>query len=450
MILFIGGVGDLFFFYEIFPSRGFSLANFIIFLVLIFVPYTKFIKCNFIGEKGKSGYYPKSLSDIYFKFYNDYQRQNPFTKKLGLTNYLTALKDKGYLSKNAFDTAMENIDKLNLMEIYYGIRRGNIPQIHQSIMANTNNKSISGNNINIRQSLANPNINDDEEEKKRKQNYLDAQINIIFGNINLIKDNETIKEETYNFPLATIDEEGETKDILINAYNNPLAINMGLGVLPMYNNIYKGFPIFLSKRVNSNNYENEINNIQNKDSQEINVKINNDIENHRKEAVNKKTELNNNANDMTDYSLTIQKGKDEHIDDNFYLLKKESNSERNAININIINQSQNEKVNNSLLNKKSINSLNKEKNQEQENEQEQKDVYISSNINFQKMDEIPMDEIPSINNEDKIDFNLLKYNISDLRISKINNNEKVNSDNKNKIPNLDNDKIDINLSKSQK
>ena len=68
--------------------------------------------------------------------------------------------------------------------------------------------------------------------------------------------------------------------------------------------------------------------------------------------INTKNELNNNPNDMTEYSLTIQKGKDEHIDDNFYLLKKESNAERNAININIINQSQNEKVNNSLLNKK--------------------------------------------------------------------------------------------------
>ena len=112
-ILFIGGVGDFFFFYEIFPSRVFSIINFVLFLVLIFVPYTKFLTCNFIGEKKKSDYYSKPLTEIYFTFYNDYQRQNPFTKRLVLTNYLKALKEKGYLSKNAFDTAIANIDQLN-------------------------------------------------------------------------------------------------------------------------------------------------------------------------------------------------------------------------------------------------------------------------------------------------------------------------------------------------
>ena len=384
VILFIGGVGDLFFFYEIFPSRGFSLANFIIFLVLIFVPYTKFLKCNFIGEKEKSEYYPQSLSDIYFKFYNDYQRQNPFTKKLGLTNYLTALKNKGYLSKNAFNTAMANIERLNLMEIYYGISRGNIPQIHQSIMANTNNKSISGNNINIRQSLVNPNINDDEEEKKRKQKYFDSQINIIFGNKYSLSNVEAIEEEPEKFPWDTVDEECETKDKLINAYNNPLAINMGLGPLPMDNNIFKSIPLTLSKRATSNNNENENINIQSKNSQEISVKIKNDIENYRKKKKNE------NENDMIESSLTIQKSKGEHIENNnFGLSKNEYDSDSKEINVNMpfkasINQSQNEKISNSLLNKNS-NSLNKEKKQEQEQEQnqEQENIgYISSNVSL--------------------------------------------------------------------
>ena len=509
VILFIGGVGDLFFFYEIFPSRGFSLANFIIFLVLIFVPYTKFLKCNFIGEKEKSEYYPQALSDIYFKFYNDYQRQNPFTKKLGLTNYLTALKEKGYLSKNAFNTAMANIDKLNLMEIYYGISRGNIPQIHQSIMANTNNKSISGNNINIRQSLVNPNINDDEEEKIRKQKYFDSQINIIFGNKYSLSNVEAIEEEPEKFPWDTVDEEGDTKDKLINAYNNPLAINMGLGPLPMDNNIFKSIPLTLSKRATNNNYENETNNIQSKNSQEISVKIKNDIENYRKKK------KNDNINDITESSLNIQKSKDEHIENNnFAFSKNEYDSDSKEINVNMpfkasINQSQNEKVSNSLLNKNS-NSLNKEKKQEQEQEQNQDHEnigYISSNVSLQNMNEIdekensdniddvnnnfenlfdiessenklnknnnmfdintndnlginninpfPMDEISNNNKENKNDLNLLKNNlnnISDIRISKSSNNEEIiNSDNKDtpNMPNLDNDKVDMNLSKSQ-
>ena len=518
VILFIGGIGDLFFFYEIFPSRGFSLANFIIFLVLIFVPYTKFLKCNFIGEKEKSDYYPQSLSDIYFKFYNDYQRQNPFTKKLGLTNYLTALKDKGYLSKNAFDTAIANIDKLNLMEIYYGIRRGNIPLIHQSIMANTNNKSISGNNINLRESLVNPNINDDEEEKIKKQKYFDSQINIIFGNKYSFSNIEPIEEEPDKFPWDTVDEEGETKDRLINAYNNPLAINMGLGPLPMDNNIYQSIPLSVSKRLNSDNYGNENQNIQSNNSQEISVKIKNDIENFRKKKKSEKNELNNNINDKTGSSITVQKSKDDNIkNNNFSLSKNDYDSDSKDVNINMpfkasINQSQNEKINNSLLNKKSNNSLNnlsKEKKQEQEQNQEQENIgYVSSNASLQNINEnyekekensdntneinnnfenlfdiestqkklnennlmfdnntdnnldinkinnFPMDEISNNNNENKNGFNLLKNdidNISDIRISKSENNEKVSSDNKDipNFPNSDNDKIEMNLFKSQ-
>ncbi len=84
-----------------------------------------------------------------------------------------------------------------------------------------------------------------------------------------LNNNETIKEETDNFPLVTIDEESETKDKLINAYNNPLPIIWGTGLIPIYKDTSKGFPISLSKGVNSNNYEREINIIQSKDSQEI-------------------------------------------------------------------------------------------------------------------------------------------------------------------------------------
>ena len=129
ILIFIGAIGDYFFFHEIFPHNKMSLANIIIFGILIIIPYTKFINCNFVGFD-KSEFYNYPLSDVYFTFYNDYQRQNPFTRKVGMLKYLTELKKNGYLSENAFKLAESYIENLNLMEIYYGITKGNIPINH--------------------------------------------------------------------------------------------------------------------------------------------------------------------------------------------------------------------------------------------------------------------------------------------------------------------------------
>ena len=240
IILFIGSIGDYFFFHDIFPNNKMSLANIIIFGILIIVPYTKFINCNFVGID-KSEYHNFPLSEVYFTFYNDYQRQNPFTKKVGLINYLTELKENGYLSNNAYLIAEENIENLNIMEIYYGISRGNIPIQTQSVMANTNNnKSIAGQNI--RQSVVAPNIRDNKTEKAKKQRYFDSQI------LNMFNSNLSKKiEHPIDFPMDTIieeeDDKGETKDKLVNAFNNPLGINMGLGPLPMDENVYNSIPL---------------------------------------------------------------------------------------------------------------------------------------------------------------------------------------------------------------
>ena len=235
IILFIGSIGDYFFFHDIFPNNKMSLANIIIFGILIIVPYTKFINCNFVGID-KSEYHNFPLSEVYFTFYNDYQRQNPFTKKVGLINYLTELKENGYLSNNAYLIAEENIENLNIMEIYYGISRGNIPIQTQSVMANTNNNKY------IRQSVVAPNIRDNKTEKAKKQRYFDSQI------LNMFNSNLSKKiEHPIDFPMDTIieeeDDKGETKDKLVNAFNNPLGINMGLGPLPMDENVYNSIPL---------------------------------------------------------------------------------------------------------------------------------------------------------------------------------------------------------------
>ena len=229
VILFIGGIGDYFFLYDIYPSpdNRWSLTNIILFGVLIIVPYTKCINCNFVGiEKSESQNYP--LSDVYFTFYNDYQRQNPLTKKIGLINYLNELKKYGYLSDNAFKIAEDNIEKLNLMEIYYGISRYNLSSKRQSVIVNnmkgstfstSMTKSLLGKGL-MKNTIIKPELLDNPEEKQRKRMIFETQIYNMAQSINKNSKNfssineanedlendkldELIKENLGNVPLST-------------------------------------------------------------------------------------------------------------------------------------------------------------------------------------------------------------------------------------------------------
>ena len=93
VVLFIGSIGDYIFLHNAFHTNSWTIINIIVFGVLIIVPYTKCINCNYVDSQS-NGIRERPLSDVYFTFYNDYQRQNPLTKKLGLENYLTELKKK--------------------------------------------------------------------------------------------------------------------------------------------------------------------------------------------------------------------------------------------------------------------------------------------------------------------------------------------------------------------
>ena len=242
IILFIGGIGNYVFLHNVYNNNTWPLINIILFGILIIIPYTKFINCNFVGID-KSEYLNYPLSNVYFTFYNDYQRQNPLTKKMGILNYLSELKKRGYLSDYAYEIAQENIEQLNLMEIYYGISRGIIPIAHQSLIANSNNSSIlSKNNLGrrfLRSAIIKPEIEDNTIVRKRKKQFFDSQILNMFGKGNI--------NESINLHQDTIESkneinevnENEKKDQLIDAYNNPLGINMGLGPLPLTINIYK-------------------------------------------------------------------------------------------------------------------------------------------------------------------------------------------------------------------
>jgi hypothetical protein len=211
VVLFIGGIGDYIFLHNAFETNSWTLINIIVFGILIIVPYTKFINCNYVDVEGYAAR-QRSLSEVYFTFYNDYQRQNPLTKKLGLETYLKELKKHGYLSDNAFNIAMENIEKLNLMEIYYGISRNNMPLVHQSILENIQADTIASvNNLRgtflgaggMKSTIVRPDLFDNDETKTKKREFFESQIMNIFGKtmINkelkdiIIKETDEINDE---------------------------------------------------------------------------------------------------------------------------------------------------------------------------------------------------------------------------------------------------------------
>ena len=80
VVLFIGGIGGYIFLHNAFHTNSWTLINIIVFGVLIIVPYTKCINCNYVDSQ-RNGIRDRPLNDVYFTFYNDYQRQNPLTKK---------------------------------------------------------------------------------------------------------------------------------------------------------------------------------------------------------------------------------------------------------------------------------------------------------------------------------------------------------------------------------
>ena len=428
IILFIGAIGDYFFFHDIFNNNKMSIANIIIFGVLIIVPYTKFITCNFVGID-KSEYHNYSLSDVYFTFYSDYQRQNPLTKRIGLLNYLKDLRKNGYLSDNAYKVAEENIDKLNIMEIYYGISRGNIPILHQSVMANKN-RSISGKDL--RQSIVAPKIEDDHTEKRKKQKYFDSQIMNIFGNKNSKK-----MEYPIDFPMDTIIEEEDdntnVKNKLINAYNNPLAINMGLGPILIDPNIYKSTSITKSLSKDLSNIKN--NNVTTSKKFEEGKSKSVNLNMYENKFKNNDNIINNNQNGNNNNDNTLDLSKD--FDKNSNTLPFDSS--KNSISQGNKNNYNDNSYNNNTYNINQNNNTNdlvmpqNEYNYDSKNDVEENNNNLTpNNLNInKKQNGIDISETPNENNNN-ININN-SSNISDDSNNNNNNNNINNIQNTNNI-----------------
>ena len=268
------GIGNYFFTKGLFQKDFWPTIIIIIFCILSIIPYTKPITYYFNSNKDFD-VNSKPINDIYFSFFNDYQRQNPFTKKEGMYFYIHELKNRGYISKFIYDILIKNVEKINVMEIYYNTTMNpNLKEIQRSL-TRVNNKKFSMmdlkksitrifnekiKNANRKQNLesgqnyksSDIETEKDSEQKEEKNSKIDDVNNINdYNDSNILnkydsKDNHKINNRRYtenketkkihklydndidNYCLTQVFKE---KDLfLINQYKNPLLLSIGEGI----------------------------------------------------------------------------------------------------------------------------------------------------------------------------------------------------------------------------
>ncbi len=109
-------IGDYIFLNNDFTMEYWPIINIIVFFILLLIPYGQYLNFNLIGIN-QSQIINKKYDEVYFSFYNDYERMNPFTRKIGTINYLKRLKETDYISEEEFQIQKKNIEKLSFMQI---------------------------------------------------------------------------------------------------------------------------------------------------------------------------------------------------------------------------------------------------------------------------------------------------------------------------------------------
>ena len=141
--LFLIGIGDYIFNKDIYETRLWPLLNITIFGILTIMPYKHIIKYFIKYNKylKESNIHKECLNDVYYTFFNDYERANPMTKKEGIINYLNGLKDEGRISDSIYQENLDNLKNVNLMHLYYNeSKKKNILKAKKTYMMNEKSK----------------------------------------------------------------------------------------------------------------------------------------------------------------------------------------------------------------------------------------------------------------------------------------------------------------------
>ena len=215
---FMLGIGNYIFIRDNTENTLWAMVNINTFAILIIIPFSQILSCDFIGIKESQLKNTKNYEDEYFNFYNDYERANPMTKKEGMKHYIYKLRERGYI--NMIDKAIyQSINNINLMEIYYKSKKNNNnaliqrsltlydPQKGKNNYKNVLNKFFKGDNFkrlifkksnkNIEEENIDFNENDiDENKKNNDSNFKNMSRNYYKNDINEITNHNLNLEKT--------------------------------------------------------------------------------------------------------------------------------------------------------------------------------------------------------------------------------------------------------------
>ena len=119
IIFFFASLGNYFFLKNVFDNYIWLYINIFLFSALTILPYYNLLKIDFIEINEADIKEGELYEDYFYNFFHDYERNNPITKKEGIKHFLDKLLEKVLITKNDYDTILQNYEEMNLLEIYY-------------------------------------------------------------------------------------------------------------------------------------------------------------------------------------------------------------------------------------------------------------------------------------------------------------------------------------------
>ena len=237
VVFFVYAIGDYVFMHDAYKNEIIPLVKIIIFGVLTIIPYSKFLKRDFIGIK-ESDINQKKYEDLISSFSTDYERSNPLTRKKGIKKHLKNLLNSKRIKEDQYNELLSNTDSINHMQIYYESR---------------NNKYLFDVQRNFAKAAGKVFLNMQKENENKK--IYDNRIYIKEENVRFSNDNEI-----NNVGENSVKEENNIADI----YNNPHFVDYGCTIQS-----YVRQMIEKEKIKEDNNEENYMNQIEeNKEEEE--------------------------------------------------------------------------------------------------------------------------------------------------------------------------------------
>ena len=212
-------------------SNIFCISNFIIFGILIIIPYNQIFVCDFIDIK-ESTLKTKEYEEYYFQLFNDYERINPMTKKEAIKRFFGNLKKDGSITESDYKLICNNIDKVNLMETYYRARKKFSDSLLLKIFMNipdvSHKKELKGK------------VSFIEKLKEISKNNKTKMLNLLLSNMNHNNehfDNYHLKEVN-EIDIDNKDNENKEPRSSIRELNNNVLLNFSSNVNSNNNNIF--------------------------------------------------------------------------------------------------------------------------------------------------------------------------------------------------------------------